>query len=293
MGALKNLSDKARSFLASKARGAHVSLNRATYTELFFDLVFIFCIRSILPLITSADDSASDWYSYYTFWFTTALMLQIWFNSTIFMNRFGTGRLPDIVFLFTNMFLLFVMTQAISTSWEHYLIYNVCWILVIVNTIAHWLVRYFLIANPSEQITRDTRLAVITLGIQALLVLFSHALPKNPAQVVCLVALLTGYLFWYAGGKNQMNEENRKHLVERCALLIILTFGETLVWFGGGFGTYEELYTPIMHFLLIVGMFLVYLNEIMNVLDPGKLRGGKIYMAITAWLTFCLVNVTA
>lgn len=294
MSVLDRLAGILPSFLTAKHDGeAPISLNRATYVELFFDLVFIFCIHNILPLLTESENSNVDWYSYYTFWFTFALMLQIWFNSTIFMNRFGTGRLPDIIFLLTNMFLLFVMTQAISTDWELYLIYNVSWILITINTIVHWLLRYRQIANPSEQITRDMRLSVITLGAQALLVLFSHALPKNPAQVVCLIAMLTGFLFWYAGGKNQLNEENRRHLVERCALLIVLTFGETLVWFGSGIHAEQELFTPIMYFLLIVGMFLIYLNEITNVLDLGALGGGRIYMAITAWLTFCVANVTA
>ena len=278
---------------ASFTGAMHVSLDRATFIELFFDLVFIFCIRSILPIVTNPEGGQADWYSYYTFCFTFTLMLQIWFNSTIFMNRFGTGRVADIVFLATNMFLLFVMTQAISIGWEYYAIYNICWVLIDVNTMVHWGVRYMRIANPSPQVKHDTVSAIITLGIQAILVLLSHPMPKTPAQVVCLAAMLIGFAFWKAGGKDVLNGRNREHLAERCALLMVLTFGETLIGFGGEVSTDLNLFEPIMYFLLIVGMFLIYLNAIVNLIDLDLLGSGRGYMALSAWMTFCVANVTA
>lgn len=271
----------------------HKPLAKATYAELFFDLVFIFCMRSILPIITDAEGATVGWYTYYTFTFTFVLMLQIWFNSTIFMNRFGTGGPADIVYLFTTMFLLFVMTQAISTGWEHYVIYNVCWMLTIANTMVHWFIRYKRIANPSAIMVKDTKLVLGSLGIQVLLIAASHLLPSVPAQVVCLAGLLFGFTFWFTGTEDRLNHENREHLSERCALLMVLTFGETLIGYAHVVTTDLNLFSPIMYFLLIVGMFLVYLNEITNLLDLGTLRSGTGFMAISAWLTFCVANVTA
>ncbi len=268
-------------------------LNKASYIELFFDLTFIFCMRSILPIVADVETGSVDWYSYYTFWFTFALMLQIWFNSTIYMNRFGTGGVRDIIFLFTTMFLLSVMTRAISTGWERYAIYNVCWVLICLNTMVHWALQYRRLANPSPQLVRDTRLVMGVLGAQMILVLASHLLPKNPAQVVCLLALLLGFVFWYAGSREPLGEENRDHLAERCALLMILTFGETIVGLGNGVPTNLNLFTPITYFLLVIGMFLVYLNEIVNLLDLERLGSGRLYMALSAWMTFCVANVTA
>lgn len=278
---------------ASITPAMHVPLSKATYIELFFDLVFIFCIRSILPIITNVDGGHVDWYSYYTFWFTFTLMLQIWFNSTIFMNRFGTGRVPDIVFLTTNMFLLFVMTQAISVGWEYYAIYNICWVLIVVNCIAHWTIRYRRIASPTPQIKRDTVAAITTLGLQAALVLLSQPMPKTPAQITCLVAMLIGFAFWRTGGKDVLDTRNREHLAERCALLMVLTFGETLIGFSRKVTTSLDLFEPIMYFLLIVGMFLVYLNEILNLVDFDSIGSGRKYMALSAWMVFCVANVTA
>ncbi|MBE6464903.1 MAG: low temperature requirement protein A [Eggerthellaceae bacterium] len=275
-----------------KSSRAHQSLSKATLVELFFDLVLVFCIRTIGGVLTDVEGSNIDWYTYYTFCFTFVLLIQIWFNSTVFMNRLGVGGLPDIVFLFTTMFLLIVMTQAISTSWEHYAIYNICWVLITVNMAVHWLIRYRHMAHPTEQMKRDTRMVMVALGIQAILVLASHALPKNPAQIVCLVALLSGFSFWNVGGKDELNEENREHLTERCALLMVIMFGETLINFGAKVGTDLDLFRPIMHFLIIAGMFLIYINEIANLFDTDSLHGGRLYMAISAWLTFCVANLS-
>ena len=294
MSGLERLTDKVSGIQIKRITPSEiVPLNKATYVELFFDLVFIFCMRSILPVITDVEGGDVGWYSYYTFWFTFALMLQIWFNSTIFMNRFGTGGVKDIVFLFTNMFLLIVMTQAISIGWENYAIYNVCWVIITINTMIHWMVRYHRIIDPPKQLTRDTRLAMAVLGTQATLVLVSHLMPKNPAQVVCLTGMLLGYVFWYAGSKERLGEENREHLAERCALLMILTFGETIVGLGNEVPADLRLFSPVMYFLLVIGMFLVYLNEIVNLLDLSTIRGGRRYMALSAWMTFCVANVTA
>ncbi len=268
-------------------------LDRASFIELFFDLVFIFCIRSILPIITDVEGGQVDWYSYYTFCFTFTLMLQIWFNSTIFMNRFGSGRAPDVVFLTTNMFLLFIMTQAISTSWEYYTIYNISWVLIVVNTMIHWVIRYRSIINPPYRIRRDTVAAIFTLVVQAALVLISQPMPKVPAQIICLVAMLVGFAFWRTGGKDDLGERNKAHLAERCALLMVLTFGETLIGFGREVSTDLNLFEPIMYFLLILGMFLIYLNEILNLLDLDTIVNGRKYMALSAWMTFCVANVTA
>ena len=268
-------------------------LNKASYIELFFDLTFIFCMRSILPIVADVETGSVDWYSYYTFWFTFALMLQIWFNSTIYMNRFGTGGVRDIIYLFTTMFLLSVMTRAISTGWERYAIYNVCWVLICLNTMVHWALQYRRLAKPSPQLVRDTKLVMGVLGAQMILVLLSHLLPKSPAQVVCLIALLLGFVFWYAGSREPLGEESRDHLAERCALLMILTFGETIVGLGNGVPTNLNLFAPITYFLLVIGMFLVYLNEIANLLDLERLGSGRLYMALSAWMTFCVANVTA
>lgn len=37
----------------------------------------------------------------------------------------------------------------------------------------------------------------------------------------------------------------------------------------------------------------MYLNQVNHAIDLKNLGGGKRYMALSAWLTFCLANITA
>ena len=105
--------------------------------------------------------------------------------------------------------------------------------------------------------------------------------------------MLFGFTFWFAGCKGKLTEENKEHLAERCALLMVLAFGETLIGFGNAITAASNLFLPIMQFILIVGLFLVYLNEIVNLLDLNSIRSGKGYLVLSAWMTFCIANVTA
>ena len=69
MGFFEKLPHKIRARLwGITKQTTHIPLGKASYIELFFDLVFVFCIQSILPLITNIEGDV-DWYSYYTFWF--------------------------------------------------------------------------------------------------------------------------------------------------------------------------------------------------------------------------------
>lgn len=131
-------------YLSRYKNASFGTLDKACFIELFFDLVFVFCMRTIIPISVSGAEDAVSWYSYYTFVFTYVAMLQVWYKSTTLMNRFGTGGALDVSCLVVNMFLLMNMAHAISTGWENFALYNVSWILVDVNLAVHWCLRLYL-----------------------------------------------------------------------------------------------------------------------------------------------------
>lgn len=269
------------------------TLNKASYIELFFDLVFVFCMRSIVPVAVDGEEGLVGWYSYYTFVFTYAVMLQVWFKTTTLMNRFGTGGVLDILCLIVNMFLLLGMTNAISTGWEQYYIYNLSWVLINVNLIVHWCLRFYLSKDRTPELALFLKRVIVVLTVQALLVLMSFLFSSGVAQLICLAALVVGFLTWRNSRGENLNETHCEHLVERCALLVVLAFGEIIIGIGH---VSTEGYSKFDSALLLafaLGMFLVYLNQIQKVLDTRKLGNGFRYIAIAAWLTFCIGNITA
>lgn len=268
------------------------SLDKASFIELFFDLVFVFCMRSLIPSVIGEEGESVGWYTYYTFAFVYVLMLQVWFNSTMLMNRFGTGKPLDIACLVVNMFLLLLMTHAMSVEWDNYLLFNFCWILVNVNLIVHWLLRLRCIQDPTLQIRHLVRRVVRVLALQAFLVLFASAFASLPGQVMCLIALLMGPFAWYTHGQESLGEAHCEHLVDRCALLVIIAFGELIVGVGSTVGEGYTLVDSALFLLLALGMFLVYLNLVKNVIDTRKLGTGLRYMSASAWMVFLVANVT-
>lgn len=268
------------------------SLDKASFIELFFDLVFVFCMRSLIPLVVGEEGESVGWYTYYTFAFVYVLMLQVWFNSTMLMNRFGTGKPLDISCLVVNMFLLVLMTHAMSVDWENYLLFNFCWILVNVNLIVHWMLRLRCIQDVTVQVHYFIRRVVHVLALQAFIVLVASAFASLPGQVMCFIALAIGPFSWYTHGQESLGDAHREHLVDRCALLVIIAFGELIVGVGSTVGEGYTLVDSALFLLLALGMFLVYLNLIKNVIDVRKLGTGLRYMSASAWMVFLVANVT-
>lgn len=264
------------------------NVSKSFYIELFFDLVFVFCMNNIIPVITDSSEQVVGWYTFYTFSFTSLLLLQIWFDVTIFMNRFGTGSLLDVGFLIVNALLLIVMSQVISTGWEHFRIYNACWILILINCILHWVIRYLLFFKGDRRYKKLVSRTVGIMGLQALLVLIGTFCDSFWGQVIALLAVVTGFFSWSGRDAHLMNSRHYHHLVERCALLMVMMFGETLVAAASYSGARDHTVSGCLNLLIIMVMFLIYIVELNRALDYKKLRNGLGLMALTTWQTYVL-----
>ncbi len=268
------------------------NINKASYIEMFFDLVFIFCLHQTMPVVTGIEADTVDWYTFYTFTFTTVLLLQVWFDTTIFMNRFGSGGPLDVAFFVVITFLLIIMTQCVSTDWDNYVIYNACWILILVNVVAHWIVRYKMISNPDRRFTHHAKRTITILLIEALVVFIATLCDSFSGQILALVALIIGFSSWFGRDANLMNNSHYNHLAERCSLLIVMSFGETVAAACLFTDLQDETLNGLLYLLIILTMFFIYLIELERALDFTKMRNGLGYMAITAWQTFNIANIT-
>ncbi len=268
-------------------------LNKASLIELFFDLVFIFCLRQLIPVIADFQGDVVSWYTFYTFCFTVILLLQIWFDVTQFMNGFGTGRPLDVVFLIVNVFLLIIMAQAASVTWELYLVYNTCWMLILANCCIHWVIRLKMIKNPDAHLAHIVRRTVGIMLAQIVVIFISNFFHSVFGQALCFVALVLGFFAWSGRDARRMNINRYHHLAERGSLLVVMTFGETLVAAGSYTGAQDHVISGLLHILIILVMFLIYIIELERALDTPKLNSGLWFMAVTTWQTFVVANYTA
>ena len=80
---------------------------KVEYLELIYDLIFVYLIgrnNSLLHITEGGFFSAA---AFGTYLLASLVILQIWYFSTLFINRYGSNGVGDHVALFINMYLLY------------------------------------------------------------------------------------------------------------------------------------------------------------------------------------------
>ena len=80
------------------------------------------------------------------------------------------------------------------------------------------------------------------------------------AMNLVAAALLVGFASFASRLERQIGKSHRSHLVERCALLIVLAFGEVVIGIGNSPEAGYSLLDSAFLLLLALGLFLIYLN---------------------------------
>ena len=87
--------------------------------ELFYDLIFVYCINVLTSTMHHVHGDFFDLSQWLDFTFAYLVVLQVWFFTTFLMNRYGDHSPGDNVCLFVNMFLLYFLANGISAGWEN------------------------------------------------------------------------------------------------------------------------------------------------------------------------------
>ena len=74
--------------------------------ELFYDLIFVYCISVITSLMHNPEGGFFSVETYALYAVDMLTILQVWFFTTFLQNRYGDGGVFDNVCLFINMFLM-------------------------------------------------------------------------------------------------------------------------------------------------------------------------------------------
>lgn len=260
--------------------------------ELFYDLIFVYCISTITSLMHHVQDGFPQPMVWAGFTLSYLIVLQVWFFTTFFINRYGDHSASDNVCLFVNMFLLYFLAKGIRADWEHTALNTaISWALILVNLIVHWLIKRFRYSNLDEDDKRIMDGTVTLLAVQLALVLLSAFFSPSPTSVLTWVALLFGLLVFTQSRTYRLKPARFAHLVERCSLIVIIAFGEMVVAVSAYMDDYSSLWYPVLVFALMVGLFLIYIYEHDNMIDHHKDTDGMDYLAMTGLVILILGNV--
>lgn len=260
--------------------------------ELFYDLIFVYCI-SVLTSLCHHVEGFLDLTAWVIFLFSYLAILQVWFFTTLLMNRFGERSATDCAFLFVNMFLLYFMASGVQTQWtDTRVTFNVSWTLILLNQALAWGLKAHTYDNLDEDDLRMIRHTVATLVVQASIAFAAALLPFTASVIASWIALLVGITVWGWSQAYRAKAARFSHVAERCSLLTIVAFGETVVALSSYTVQTSSIVYPAFVFALVVGLFLIYIFEHDNMLDHHAHTDGISYMTVTSWLIVVMGNLT-
>ena len=270
---------------------------KVEYLELIYDLIFVYIIGRNNSLLHLLEDGFIRPEAYGTYLCTTLIVLQIWFYTTLFINRYGTNGLAEHVATFVNMYLLYYMADSTRAGWSAlYVRYNVAWALILLNLAAQYALKQKKSGGLTPWEDAHRKLNVRILLVQAALILFTiplHAATGLPLSF--LTVPLAMIAFALADRVNRLVLVDFPHLTERVMLYVVFTFGEMIIgiagYFQGGFAP-RSVYFSLMCFLIVVGLFAGYGFMYDHLLDRNRKTTGTGYMLLHIFLIAALNNIT-
>ncbi len=198
--------------------------------EMFYDLVFVYCISRITSLTDVVNNGFVDTSIFGTYFICFLIIIQIWFYTTMLFNRFGGMRISDYLCIFINMYLLYYMAQGTTPMWsETYFRYDLSWTLILLNLAFNFALKRFQIIDLNRDDKRIIDRYIFIILAQALFMIeemIFQNLPATQRSPIVLAIGLIGIVISYPVFARQ--PVDFAHLTERVMLFVVVTFGETI-----------------------------------------------------------------
>ncbi len=274
------------------------SEKKVEYIELIYDLIFVYLIGRNNALLHNIEGGFFSGGIFFTYLVSTLVILQIWYFSALFINRYGRNGVSDHIGIFINMYLLYYLADGTRADWfGYYARYNAAWGLILCNLA----VQYYLQLRHQSGLTpwtdRHIRFHARLLLILAALVFLSIPLYARFRVPLSWLSLLAGFVITvFTGRRDALMPVNFEHLTERVMLYVVFTFGEMVIsvagYFEGGFSA-STLYFSLMAFLIVAGLFLSYGYLYNHCIDRERQCSGDGYMLLHIGLVLALSCLTA
>lgn len=274
----------------------HGGEKKVEYIELIYDLIFVYLIGRNNALLHTLEGGFFSAGTYLTYSMATLVVLQIWYFSSLFINRYGTNGVADHVFLFVNMYLLYFLADGTRLEEGFYVRYNAAWGLILLNLAAQYARKLRQSAGLMPWEDRHLKYHMRLLLLQAALVFASIPLYNTTHLALSWVTLAAGFLAAvFTARIDALMPVNFEHLSERVMLYIVLTFGEMVVaiaeYAEGSFGV-NTVYFSLMAFLIVGGLFLSYGVLYNHIIDRERQTTGTAYVLVHIVLVAALNNLT-
>ncbi len=224
-----------RDVLRSEAADAH----RVTYTELFFDLVFVFAVTQVSHVLLHEQSALSLLH-------TVMLAMVVWWvwMFTTWASSWLDPETGPVRALFVVLMLLgLLLASAIPEAFgDRAVLFAVSLVLM---QLSRSVFTFFAFRGAQRDHAVNFVRIIVWHAVAGALWITGAFLPDEARLVVWLIALAVDYIgprlrFWTPGlGRSQLSTWNISgtHMSERVSLFLIIALGESIVVTGAAFST--------------------------------------------------------
>ena len=268
---------------------------RVEFSELFYDLVFVFAISKVTTLIDHLHNGILTWNSFLDFFIASLLLIDSWMIQTDYTNRYGKNSLFNIVIMFIKMGILLFIANMIGPDWQQYFHY-LCWAIgtLTLTLFFQYLVEFF--RKSTDDVHRESIKGFLWLtGLQSLGVYLAALFPIYVGVYIFIASILLTFIVpIFLITKDEHFQVNLPHLIERVSLLVIITFGEMVIGLVNFFTVENFSIYSVLNFVIMLSLFLFYFGEFDHAIDEGSNQKGLfiIYSHYPIFIGLMLMTVS-
>ena len=268
---------------------------RVEFSELFYDLVFVFAISKATALIHPLHNGVLAWNSLLDFFISVLVIINSWMIQTIYTNRYGTNSLFNMVIMFINMGLMLFMSNMIGYNWQQWFYYT-CWAVrtLTLTLFFQYLVQFF--RESTDNADRESIKGFLWItGLQTLGVYLAALFPIYVGVYIFIASILLTFIVpIFLITKDEHFQVNLPHLIERVSLLVIIMFGEMVIGLVSFFTVENFSIYSVLNFIIMLSLFLFYFGEFDHAIDEGSSQKGLflIYSHYPIFIGLMLMTVS-
>lgn len=248
---------------------------RVEYSELFYDLVFVYAISKTTALIHHLHHEVLSLDAIFGFLMTLLVLVNSWMIQTVYTNRYGKNSLFNMIVMFINMAMLLLISNMITNDWQSYF-HTFCWTVgtLTLTLFFQYLVEYF--RKPTTPANRKSIKGFLWMtGLRTLAIYIAALLPIDFGIYVYMLGILLTFIMPILLTRKVSHFQiNLPHLIERISLLVIITFGEMIMGLADFFTVENFSIHSILYFIIMVNLFMNYFGQFDHAIDEeGKNKG--------------------
>ena len=252
-----------------------VKHKRVNYSELFYDLVFVFAISKVTALIHHLHNGILTWNSLLDFFMSVLLLINVWMIQTVYTNRYGKNSLFNMVIMFIKMGLLLFIANMIGPDWQQYFHY-VCWAIgtLTLTLFFQYLVEFF--KKSTDNVHRESIKGFLWItGLRSLEIYLAALLPIYIGVYILYASILLTFITPITSiSKDDHFQIVLPHLIERTSLLVIITFGEMIMGLVNFFTIENFSIYSVLYFIIMLSLFLFYFVQFDHAVDEESNQKG-------------------